>query len=318
MVDMTTMSASAPESAHADRVALLDPALPTPAPLTDSDGDLLTATVGAATAVGRFRLRVLAPTDLGASWGALRRHSLTLRTTGADPGPAVDDLLSRWEAHLAALAEPDDPESSATVTLPSRDVAPVGALVRHGFAPMVAVSVRQAGAPDLPTSGPEPVLRPLTEADLDVAVELHLAEMAYDAAFHTLTVRPETAAGVRAELAELAAGDGAGAWLAEHDGQPVGLVTLELPPASAWMAGLTSLSPIGYLGLMVVRPEFRGRGIGRALARRAHTAAAEAGMAAVLLHHVLPNPLSTPFWLAQGYRPLWTSWTRRPAVRSGP
>jgi hypothetical protein len=41
----------------------------------------------------------------------------------------------------------------------------------------------------------------------------------------------------------------------------------------------------------------------------------EAGADVALVQHALANPLSTPFWYAQGYRPLWTYWQRRPAVR---
>ncbi|QYC38764.1 hypothetical protein Nocox_05685 [Nonomuraea coxensis DSM 45129] len=34
----------------------------------------------------------------------------------------------------------------------------------------------------------------------------------------------------------------------------------------------------------------------------------------MLLHHALPNPLSTPFWSRRGYRPLYTQWVRHLGV----
>jgi GNAT superfamily N-acetyltransferase len=77
---------------------------------------------------------------------------------------------------------------------------------------------------------------------------------------------------------------------------------------------LTGPAPVGYIGSLFVRDEERGGGVGRALVAEAHRALAAAGMAVTLLHHSLPNPRSTPFWYAQGYRPLWTMWQRKPAI----
>ncbi|MGI5283880.1 hypothetical protein ACQEVF_11160 [Nonomuraea polychroma] len=42
----------------------------------------------------------------------------------------------------------------------------------------------------------------------------------------------------------------------------------------------------------------------------AHGHAAALGVTTMTLHHALPNPLSTPFWLRRGYRPLFTQWVR--------
>jgi GNAT superfamily N-acetyltransferase len=65
---------------------------------------------------------------------------------------------------------------------------------------------------------------------------------------------------------------------------------------------------------MYVDPAVRGGGIGAALHAAADAALVSAGAEITLLHHAVPNPLSTPFWYGQGYRPLWTSWLRRPAL----
>jgi hypothetical protein len=76
---------------------------------------------------------------------------------------------------------------------------------------------------------------------------------------------------------------------------------------------MTAVTPVAYLYLMGVAASERGGGIGAALAERAHREIDAAGVAATLLHHALPSPLSTPFWAIQGYRPLWTGWEARPA-----
>ncbi|ROP39823.1 hypothetical protein [Saccharothrix texasensis] len=55
------------------------------------------------------------------------------------------------------------------------------------------------------------------------------------------------------------------------------------------------------------------RGVGAALADHAHRLLDGAGVGVTLPHHALPNPLSAPFRHSHGYRPLWTTWQRRPA-----
>ncbi len=107
-------------------------------------------------------------------------------------------------------------------------------------------------------------------------------------------------------------------WLAERDGTPIGAITVKQPPHSDWVRTYTETSPIAYIDHLGVRPDARGSGAGGALVAFAHDLLDRAGMASTLLHHALPNPLSTPFWYSHGYRPRWTLWVRRPALRSSP
>jgi GNAT superfamily N-acetyltransferase len=300
---------------HNQRVTSLDPLLPPLGPLSAPDGSpLFTATAGDSAAAGAVRFRNLDPESLTASWGALRTHTLSVRAAGPDPSAALTEVLGQWDEHLRALVEPGDEETSATVNIASQDTPLAAALVRRGFAPMIACSARPVAdrGPAAPPAGV--AIRPVTEADLAVATELFLVDIEWDAAFLTATVRPSTAPGVHQLLAELVADQASGAWLAERDGQAIGLVTLELPPLSDWITEETSAAPAAYLGLLAVRPEHRGGGVGSALVRAAEQASLEHGMAVTVLHHVLPNPLSTPFWFSRGFRPLWTHWLRRPAV----
>ena len=293
------------ERQHAARVALVDPLLPADPPLS---GDLI-ATVGA---LGAPTFREFDPESLDATWGPLRRHSLAVRLAGADLGP----LLARWEEHLARVVTPGDPECAAQISWPSRDTAAVPALIQHAFAPLAIAAVRRAGVFGPAPSAPDLVIRHATNADLAACVALALEVVRYDSQFGLLTERPSTAAGLHQNMTEMLARDRPCIWLAVHDHRPVGIVSVDLPPHSAWIAGRTSASPTAYLGLGGVRADVRGTGIGSALVTHVHRELDAAGIAVTLLHYAVPNPRSVPFWSIHGYRPLWTSWNRRPALRA--
>jgi GNAT superfamily N-acetyltransferase len=294
------------ERQHAARLALLDPLLPADPPLSGS----LIATLGA---LGAPTFQEVDPESLDATWAALRRHSLSVRLAGADLGP----LLDRWETHLSRSVVPGDLDCTAHITWPSRDTAAVPALIHHGFAPLIVTAVRRAGVPSpsgLSASGL--TIRVATKADLVACVALNLEVIRYDAQFGVITERPSTEAGLRQNTIEMLERDRPCVWLAEVTGRPAGIVTVDLPPHSDWIAGRVATGPVAYLGLGGVRADLRGGGIGNALVQHVHRELDEAGIAATLLHYALPNPRSAPFWSMQGYRPLWTSWYRRPALRA--
>jgi ribosomal protein S18 acetylase RimI-like enzyme len=93
------------------------------------------------------------------------------------------------------------------------------------------------------------------------------------------------------------------------------MVQVQLPEQAGWIKPYVTASRVGYLSSLAVAEAARSSGVGTALAGHAHQVFDEAGADVVLLHHALANPRSTPFWYAQGYRPLWTYWQRRPAIR---
>ncbi|MFC7617970.1 GNAT family N-acetyltransferase [Actinokineospora soli] len=246
--------------------------------------------------------------SLSRTWQPARRHRLDVRLAGPDQAGDLGKLVDRWLADLPAETA-GDPDCAAVVDLPSRDVAAVPALIARGFVPVAVAAVRRASSPT-PADG----VRPATPADLDAAVRLNLEVVAYDAHFGKVTMRADSGAlladGLRERLAR------PGAWVAERDGGVVGLVTVQVPPESDWAAGLTSAPVAGYLETMSVTSALRGSGIGSALVSHAH-AALDAVTPVTVLHHALANPLSTPFWYRHGYRPLWTTWQRRPATPAG-
>jgi GNAT superfamily N-acetyltransferase len=150
--------------------------------------------------------------------------------------------------------------------------------------------------------------------DLDAVTELELGVIRYDALFGAAVVRPATEALVRAETQAALAARPAWAWLAERDGRPVGLVHVQPPGPSGWIAGMARGGTTAYLQTMFVRPGERGAGIGAALVRHAHAVLDARGVQTTLLHYAQLNPLSAPFWNRMGYRPLWTGWEVRPAT----
>ncbi|GAA2663643.1 MULTISPECIES: GNAT family N-acetyltransferase [Actinosynnema] len=240
--------------------------------------------------------------ELGSTWWAPRAHVLRW-----SPDDDLERRLREWP-----LTGGGDPETAALVTVPSRAEDAPRVLLAHGFAPLVVLAVREAGRPT-PPGDPAVEVRELRGEDLDVAAELHLEVVRVDARYGVVTERPRTGALLRELLAEEVGRPEPEAWLAWRDGEPVGLLTCQGPGTSGWIAGRTSVSPVAYLGVLGVRADLRGGGVGGALVAWLHARLDAAGVGATLLHHSLPNPRSTPFWGSRGYRPLWTTWQRRPA-----
>jgi len=254
------------------------------------------------------------PADtLNQTWGAAGRFSLSLRLREPDTSAALDDLLGQWHDHLAGLPEAGAQDTAAMISWPSRDVSGVNALLRHGMQAMTVIAVRPAGqAAD--GGQRDLVIREAGPADLDTVAEFEMGVIRYDAQFGSAILRPATEALVRAETQAALARRPAWAWLAERDGQPVGLVHVQPPELSGWIAGMTRPGVTAYLQTMFVRPGERGGGVGAALVRHAHRVLDARGVQATLLHYAQVNPLSAPFWSRMGYRPLWTGWEVRPAA----
>jgi GNAT superfamily N-acetyltransferase len=125
-----------------------------------------------------------------------------------------------------------------------------------------------------------------------------------------IAVRPAGAAAPRPETRPALAVQPARAWLAERDGEPV----VQPPEESRWITGMTRAGVTAYLQTMFVRPGDRGGGVGEALVRHVHAVLDARGVDTTLLHYAQLNPLSAPFWIRMGYRPLWTGWEVRPAA----
>jgi len=287
------------------------------------------------------------PGALNQTWGTAHRFSLIARLREADTSAALDDLLGQWRDHLAGLPGTGADDTAAMISWPARDVSGVTTLLRHGLQPITVIAVRharpepaapeatapeatapeatapeatapEATAPEaashVTTGGDGLVIRAAGLADLDAVTELEIGVIRYDALFGAAILRPATEELVRAETRAALAARPAWAWLAERDGEPVGLVHVQPPEQSRWITGMTRPGVTVYLQTMFVRPAERGGGVGAALVRHLHAVLDARGVDTTLLHYAQVNPLSAPFWSRMGYRPLWTGWEVRPAA----
>jgi GNAT superfamily N-acetyltransferase len=288
------------------------------------------------------------PGALELAWGAARRFTLTATVAGPEVGDALDRLVSLWRGHLMTLPEAAHPDTAAMLSWPSRDLDGIATLLRRGFAPLAVIAarpIRPLTTPDDPSAAHDPGapggsglvggsgavlglgdsgeagglagvrIRRAGLRDLDAVVRLGLEVVHYDAHFGGVVVRPDSDEAMRRECAGRLAGPEPWIWLAELDGQPVGLLCAKRPEESDWIAPMVRLDPVAYLDLMSVLPSRRGTGIGAALVDRFHREVEASGVAVTLLHYAQLNPLSAPFWSRRGYRPLWSSWEVRPADR---
>jgi GNAT superfamily N-acetyltransferase len=293
-------------SGHRARMRSIDPLLPEPGPLPATvEGETLLTVAGA---IGLARRILTGPDSLAATWGAVDQRWLLAQVTGP---AAMAALLARWREHLVGPPAAGG-DSSAIVMWPSRDVAMTSVFVAHGLIPDLMIAVRPAGRPTAATSASVNV-RCATPADLDDVVALRMEEIRFGAQLSGLPERPNTAALMRDRYAAALAADQPWVWLAEHDGQPIGLVSVTVGEQTAWIAPHVAAAAVAYIDCAAVAPSRRSGGVAAALIHHVHQAIDAAGIAATLLHYSPLNPLSAPFWHRSGYRPLRTRWQLSPA-----
>ncbi|HEX3592683.1 MAG TPA: GNAT family N-acetyltransferase [Pseudonocardiaceae bacterium] len=296
--------------AQAARFAGLDPLLPPAAP--DPDGDVLTAAVPSGGRVAGVLCRsVQGPGAATSLWSARDTWEL-FPLVGDEPGPGMDALLRAWRQLMDRVGAPDA-DSSCVVTWPSRDAEGSRALLAHGFQPLSVLAVRRL-AQDPPVLSHGLTIRAARMRDLDAALPLALAELAYSAMVGGTIMRPDAADIKRAALT-YRIGQGDPVWLAERDGVAIGLVECWVTEADPNAQRRFPVPPgrWGYINCVSVLPGARGTGVGQAMMAFAHRELHRAGAAGTYLYYNPPNPLSSVFWPRQGYRPLWTIWETRPA-----
>jgi GNAT superfamily N-acetyltransferase len=297
--------------AQATRFAALDPLLPLTAP--DPDGEVISSALPDGRRVAGVLTRTANdPGSLPSLWSA--RDALELfPLVGQDAPAGVDALLRFWRQLIDQVGAPDA-DSACVVTWPSRDAEVSRVLLDHGFVPLSVLAVRRGPAPSVPAGPAGTVIRRARPSDLDVAVQIALAELAYSALVGGTVHRPDAAELKRESLGYRIAHDDP-VWLAERDGVAIGLAECWLTDAEPTFGRRFPVPPgrWGYVNTLSVLPGARGAGVGQALIAVAHRELHRTGAVGSYLYYNPPNPLSSVFWPRQGYRPLWTVWEVRPA-----
>ncbi|GAA2443521.1 GNAT family N-acetyltransferase [Agromyces soli] len=310
--------------AHDERVRALDPAIaPAGAELDEDAPGYLAAIAGDGRAEAIAGFEAVDPATIDAVWGALRRHTLELRSAGedADRIAAVERVLDAWLERIAETETPGDFDSSARISLPTRDIALVNALYARGFGPTGVRAVRlrprdaATTAPVLPQRLDGAVVRLATAADADRLGVLDARLLELDAHFAGVTVRDGADTGFAAEYRARLERAPETTWVLERDGEITGYIHV-MPDAESPEPDSQVLAMGGgqYLVVMYLDESERGAGLGTAFLQLAHDALDAAGAPYVLLSYAAANPRSGPFWSRSGYRPVITEWQRRPAV----
>jgi ribosomal protein S18 acetylase RimI-like enzyme len=315
---MSSMHSDVIATEHATRLAAVDPLLPGSAPFTGAENAVVLAVEAGDSAATGLASRVQVDRDApNAPWRALTEHRLDVQLAGPRPAEALDTLLTRWDEHLRAVAQPGDTETAAIVPRASRDAAGAREMLHHGFAPLRVIAVRPAErmVPAGPRGTPGVKIRRAAPDDLETAVALGMELHSFDAQYGTVNLRSGVEDILAKDLAEQLKRPEPPLWIAELYGRPLGMVNVQHPGETGWISDRVAAGRVGYLSSLAVATAARSSGVGTALAAHAHQVLDEEGADVVLLHHAAANPLSTPFWYVQGYRPLWTYWQRRPAVR---
>ncbi|UFR06958.1 GNAT family N-acetyltransferase [Streptomyces sp. Go40/10] len=297
-------------AAHRDRLRPIDRMIPEAGALPDpSDGEELLEVSGAQGLLTHTRVD---PDALEAVLGPLDRWELTPRVSGPDEMAA---LLTRWQQYMESHPERPGADSMAAVEWPSRDVGMTRVLRAFGFVPEFVMIGRLKGTELVPESGRVRVRRATVE-DSEAVFELQMVETRFDAAVSGAVERDTTEALLREEITASFKRDEPLIWVAEYEGEIVGMHRGEdfSEPQQAWLATKITATPVAHLVCQAVKEGYRSLGIGTSLAHHVHADLDAMGIGAAVGYHAMFNPISTPFWHRHGWRPYWNRWMRTPAV----
>lgn len=296
-------------AAHRDRMRPVDRMIPEADALPQpTDGQELLEVDGAQ---GLLDHTHVDPDALEAVLGPLDRWELTPRVSGPDEMAA---LLTRWQQHMESHSQRPGADSMAAVEWPSRDVAMTRVLRAFGFVPEFAMIGRLKGTDLVPEPGKVRVRRATLE-DSEAVFALQMVETRFDAAVSGAVERATTEAHLREEITASFQREEPLIWVAEHEGEIVGMHRAEDPsdPQQAWLATKITATPVAHLVSQAVKEGHRGLGIGTSIVNHVHTELDAMGIGAAVGYHAMFNPISTPFWHRHGWRPYWNRWMRTPA-----
>lgn len=142
----------------------------------------------------------------------------------------------------------------------------------------------------------EPVIRRATPTDVDELLAMRHDFTFEDGEVAALSARPEYEAEFRAFCTEAIERGGWDIWVAEIDGRVASHVYVAL--IDKVPRPVRENRRIAYLTNVYTRPEYRGRGIGARLVRRAQEAAREADVELIV---VWPSDESVEFYKRLGF-----------------
>jgi len=222
--------------------------------------------------------------------GFVPAHGLAVEPNHVNPTTIVVQLFAELAPALL-----DDGASRFTIDHVAS--APLDtALSNLGFG-RTGVFARRDRRP-IGTSPPVDV-RIATPDDLDAIAALSHIELTYRSSPPVYApTKPGNLAQTRA-LHERLFDDGALHFLASHDGDDVGLLTVEFTSPAP------RLCPHGqpYIGPTATHPSVRNKGIGKALVRVVVDWAASDRHETISVDFESANPRSRPFWLGLGFQP---------------
>ena len=240
------------------------------------------------------------PVTVEASY--LPDRSVSLILTDDVTPDALAGALPAFRRFATSVA---DRPTTASITLPSRDIDRCRVARECGFAPSAVLAV--AAPPAVRSERNSPVtVREARRDDADAVADLWCEQTDFEARVGTLRTGERIRSAIRASVPLTVPGDG-DALVAELGGVVVGIVLAQSLDASAWAIGRLAVAPAAYLGVASTTSGHRGSGVGRALVGTLHERYRSAGVAASVLHYSAYNPLSVPFWSRCGYRPLLTT-----------
>lgn len=305
-----------PRTAQSAHFATLDPALPSVAELPP--GEIITASLPDGRQVqGSVYRSVHGPDDVQRLWepSLLWEFTPLLGDTGTEGMRALLAALRSWLWREVPDSELVDPDTAVRVMWPSRDVDCTPALLRSGFVPLTVFAVRPPDPDPAPARRNDLLVRRAKAADLRDLVALQMDELRYTTRVTGSALRENAERLLTGPLSR-ALQPGGQVLIAESAGVAVGMVSCgwAAPILGSSIERLLPGGRWGYVSTLSVSPAARGAGVGRALMAVAHRQLNTDDVRGCYLYYNIANPLSSVFWPRRGYRPLWTSWTARPAA----
>jgi ribosomal protein S18 acetylase RimI-like enzyme len=217
-------------------------------------------------------------------------------------GQAVEDPELIRDLYAAAAMRWVEDARTCHYVLAPNDPALVEKWFQLGFGQQHAHAVREV--PPVAFDRPHGVtVRRAGPADIDAVVALDLVLPEHQAGAPVFSRGPvPTPADVRPDDEEELADPAFGFFLADVDGQTVGLVVGAPASVSSAHSGLARPDGAAVLGFAATLPEFRGRGVGVALTEAIYEWARKSGYATIVVDWRVTNLLSSRFFPRRGFR----------------